>query len=68
MPSWRVKAPGIAQGVRRVRARAREKEEGGQGPSRWGPHPLGESPAVYLDIPAAPENQGCFQDSAAKVS
>lgn len=52
-------------------ARAQENEEWeevGQGQVRWGPRPLGESPTVYPDSPAAAENQGCFQDSAAKVS
>lgn len=46
----------------------KREEEVGQGPFRKGPHPLGESSASYADIPAATENQGCFQDSAAKVS
>lgn len=32
------------------------------------PTPWGESRTVYPDIPAAAESQGCFQDSAAKVS
>lgn len=50
------------------RMKRREEEELGQGQCQWGPHPLGQSPTVYPDIPAAAENQGCFQDSAAKVS
>lgn len=47
----------------------KKREEGvGQGQFQGGPHPQGESRTVYPDIPAAAESQGCFQDSAAKVS
>lgn len=52
---------------------AQEDEEGGgKGGPRAGvsgvPTPGGESLTVYPHIPAAAESQGCFQDSAAKVS
>lgn len=70
-PSWRARAitgtqdGGGGQGHRRMKKR----EEGvGQGQFQGGPHPQGESRTVYPDIPAAAESQGCFQDSAAKVS
>lgn len=46
----------------------KKEEEVGQGPFQRGPHTLGESSTFYADILAAAENQGCFQDSAAKVS
>lgn len=55
-------------GGRGSRRMMKREEEVGQGPFQRGPHTLGESSTFYADIPAAAENQGCFQDSAAKVS
>lgn len=74
IPSWWVKTL-VLQDVREgkgTRKRRRRRKRRASVKFWWGPHPLGESPAVYPHVapvpPGSSRKPGCFQDSAAKVS
>lgn len=46
----------------------RRGRRGEPGSLSVGPPPVGDGGTSYPDVPAAAANQGCLQDSAAKVS